>query len=257
MSDLTVVLTSCCRHDLLVRTLESFFATNTYPIHEFIIIEDSDQQQVCDVANRFPDQPIRVIVNGENLGQHRSIDKAYAEVRTPYILHLEDDWQFPVAGIVEKGIAIIDNCPDVFMVLLRTDSDMPRNFAKLPRIQQPSPYRRVGAAAHRTWYSFTFNPTIKRLADYQCLPQGYSAFQGEVALSLYYKEQGVVLAWLEGTGVTHLGFGHSNFERKRKRGLTGLFESLQRFFSVATLRKWKTSLGRRIEHRKRRKRMEK
>ncbi|MFD1746013.1 glycosyltransferase [Rhizobium helianthi] len=255
MSNLTVVLTSCRRHDLLVRTLESFFATNRYPIHEFIIIEDSDQDQVRDLAERFPEQPIRFIVNGQNLGQHRSIDKAYAQVKTPYVLHLEDDWQFPVPGTVEKGMAIIESCPDIFMVLLRKDADMPRSFKKLPRIEQPAPYRRVDAGAHRTWYSFTFNPTIKRLADYQRLPQGYSGFQGEVALSLYYKDQGAVLAWLEGTGVDHLGFDHSNFARKRKRGLAGVLESARRFFSMATLRKWKTSLGRRIEHQKRKRKL--
>lgn len=257
MSNLTVVLTSCRRHDLLARTLESFFATNTYPIHEFIIIEDSDQEQVRELATLFPDQPIRIIVNGENLGQHRSIDKAYAEVHTPYILHLEDDWQFPVGGVIEKGMAVIENCSDIFMVLLRTDSDMPRNFAKLPRLLQPAPFRRVDATAHRTWYSFTFNPTIKRLEDYRKLPRGYSGFHGEVALSLYYKDQGAVLAWLEGTGITHLGFGHSNFARKRRGGLGGTVESVRRLFSLATLRKWKTSIGRRIEHRKRRRRLEK
>lgn len=91
MSDLTVVLTSCRRPDLLIGTLDSFFSTNDYPLREFIIIEDSDDESVWAIPARYPEQPIRVILNGVNIGQHRSIDRAYSEVQTPYILHLEDD----------------------------------------------------------------------------------------------------------------------------------------------------------------------
>lgn len=57
MSELTVVLTSCRRHDLLLKSLESFFATNDYPISEIIIIEDSEQSPEQAVLARFPDQP--------------------------------------------------------------------------------------------------------------------------------------------------------------------------------------------------------
>lgn len=248
MSDLTVVLTSCRRHDLLEKTLQSFFATIDYPIHEFIIIEDSDLYGVRDVANRFPNQPIRVIVNGVNIGQHRSIDKAYAEVKTPYILHLEDDWQFPVRGTVARGMDVIKRNSDLLLVLLRTEADMPPAFRRFPLVEGDSQARLVLPTAHRTWYSFTFNPTIKRLSDYQKLPGGYAAFPSEAALSLYYKDQGARIAWLEGTGVAHLGFGHSNFSRKKPKGFRGLAASLQRFFSMNTLRKWRTSLGRRIDH---------
>lgn len=251
MSDLTVVLTSCRRHDLLAKTLESFFATNDYPIHEFIIIEDSDMEGVREIAARFPDQPIRVIVNGVNIGQHRSVDKAYAEVKTPYILHLEDDWQFPVSGIVGRGVDVLKRNDDLLLVLLRTDSDMPRAFRRFPMVAGDSAARLILPTAHRTWYSFTFNPTVKRLADYQKLPGGYAAFASEVALSLYYKDQGARIAWLEGTKVQHLGFGHSNFGHKKQKGFRGIVTSLQRFFSAKTLKKWRTSLGRRINHYKR------
>ena len=39
--EVTVVLTSCNRPDLLEKTLDSFFKYNTYPITTFNIIDDS------------------------------------------------------------------------------------------------------------------------------------------------------------------------------------------------------------------------
>ena len=43
MKDVSLVVTSCGRFDLLERTLDSFFKYNTYPIKEVIITEDSTE----------------------------------------------------------------------------------------------------------------------------------------------------------------------------------------------------------------------
>jgi len=43
MNDVSLVITSCGRFDLLERTLDSFFKYNTYPIKEVIITEDSTE----------------------------------------------------------------------------------------------------------------------------------------------------------------------------------------------------------------------
>lgn len=251
MSDLTVVLTSCRRPDLLAGTLDSFFSTNDYPLHEFIIIEDSDDASVLEVAKRYPDQPIRVILNGVNMGQHRSIDRAYSEVTTPYILHLEDDWAFPVTGVVRRGVEILKRDPVVKLVQLRTDADMPGNIRNMARAPGDIGYWRIPPTAHRVWHSFTFNPTVKRLADYRELPQGYAGFRTEAEISLYYKDRGAVMAWLAGTDVKHSGFGRSNYGSKSGPGFGGVLKKVNRFFSIATIQKWKRSASRRVAHFKR------
>ncbi|CUX40651.1 MULTISPECIES: glycosyltransferase family 2 protein [Agrobacterium] len=251
MSDLTVVLTSCRRPDLLVATLDAFFATNDYPLHEFIVIEDSDDASVLDVPARYPGQPIRVILNGVNLGQHRSIDKAYSQVQTPYILHLEDDWTFPVKGIVARGIEVLKQDSQVGLVQLRADEDLPAAIKKVsPAFGDPG-YWKIPPAAHRVWHSFTFNPTLKRLADYRQLPNGYAGFTSEAEISLHYKDRGVIMAWLSDTKVTHLGYGRSNYGSKTPRNLAGWMQDVQRFFSTATLKKWRRSVVRRVAHAKR------
>lgn len=43
MEEVTLVITSCGRFDLLKRTLDSFFEKNTYPIKKIIITEDSTE----------------------------------------------------------------------------------------------------------------------------------------------------------------------------------------------------------------------
>ncbi len=246
MSEVTVVLTSCRRHDLLLKSLESFFASNDYPLAEVIVIEDSDQSPEPLLRQHFPLEPLRVIVNGANLGQHRSIDRAYAEVRTSLILHLEDDWEFPVAGIVGRAVEILQNDPEVYLVQLRTESDMPDAILALPEAAQG--YCKIPPLTHHVWHSFTFNPSLKRRSDYQALAGGYAAFSSEAEISLYYKGQGAVMAWLSGSGVAHLGWGRSNFEYEARPGFAGVLQRIGRFVSFETLRKWRRSVDRRIGH---------
>src|SRR5271170_1236016 len=47
-SDVTVVVTSCGRQDLLERTMDSFLKYNRYPISKYIIVEDSGDVSMND-----------------------------------------------------------------------------------------------------------------------------------------------------------------------------------------------------------------
>ena len=89
--DLTLVITSCNRLDLLHRTLRTMRPWIEEIPHR-IIVEDSDADP--GLFDPFRDQGFQVLVNGRNLGQLPSIDLAYAECRTEFILHCEDDWEF-------------------------------------------------------------------------------------------------------------------------------------------------------------------
>lgn len=253
-SDLTVVLTSCRRPDLLKRTLDSFFETNDYPLAEFIVIEDSDDQRVADTVASYNDPKLRLIMNGTNLGQRVSIDRAYAEVKTTYILHLEDDWIFPKSGIVEQGISILEAEPEVRLVQLRTERDTPsivKNAEPKHIDRTDAFYHVIPLTADRTWHTFTFNPSVKRRDDYLALEGGYKRFGSEAEISIYYKEQRRPMAWLLGTGVDHIGWERSNFSFDYKPGLAGFMQRLGRFFSRRTIDKWARSLRRRVDHARR------
>jgi hypothetical protein len=114
MDDVTVVLTSCNRPELLEKTLISFIKYNTYRnIKETIIIDDSGIYGCNNIVLNKPYlNPylkilnIKSIYNKTNIGQIQSIDKAYSYVKTKYIFHCEEDWEFLQTGFIEKSLKI-------------------------------------------------------------------------------------------------------------------------------------------------------
>lgn len=68
-SDVTVVLTSCNRQDLLERTLDSFFLHNTYPIREFIVIEDGDGSKNDHLRSRYEKYAVSWLNTAQRVGQ--------------------------------------------------------------------------------------------------------------------------------------------------------------------------------------------
>ena len=97
IQEITFVLTSCNRFDLLEETLKSFIKYNDYPINKYIFIEDSHKiSELEAVVNKFPSikQKALLLNNDPKLGQMASIDKAYSHVETNYIFHCEEDWEF-------------------------------------------------------------------------------------------------------------------------------------------------------------------
>lgn len=69
--DITLFIISCGRPNLLKTTIESFIKYNTYPIKECIIIEGMKY------------------------------------VKTEYVFHCEDVWEFLKSGFIEKSIEIL------------------------------------------------------------------------------------------------------------------------------------------------------
>ena len=165
----TAVVTSCDRHDLLSRTIRSFFAANTWPVERMIVVEDGAADAPAEVREPLADLPITWINTGARVGQVRAIDAAYALVGTPYIFHLEDDWQFARPGFIERSMTILEAEPLCLQVALRGDPG-PEAADMLGALHASgdTPWRRV--ARHRTvWNGFTFNPGLKRLRDYRLL----------------------------------------------------------------------------------------
>lgn len=82
----SVVLTACGRLDLLRRTIDSFNKYNTFPINQFIIVDDSGDKKVHkELRKSYPDYTL--VLNESNIGLIDSIDRGYSKVQTPYIFH--------------------------------------------------------------------------------------------------------------------------------------------------------------------------
>ena len=163
---ITAVLTSCGRHDLLERTLDSFFATDGVEVRETIIVEDGPAIPEP-FRRRFADRPISWIETGRRVGQVAAIDYAYSRVRTPYIFHLEDDWWFFRPGYMRASHEVLQANPKCLQVWIRPFDDM-QGHPLLPHVYEDAGVRwqRLAFGYLNVWHGFSWNPGLRRLADY-------------------------------------------------------------------------------------------
>ncbi len=193
--DITFVLTSCGRFDLLRETLDTFFRWNSASLRRCLLIEDSGKREVIDVVRNHP---VDVIINDPPLGQIRSIDRAYASIDTPYVFHCEDDWRFFRSGFIEESLVLLRNDPHVSVVSCRS-------LAQNPSLEplKELPVRSIGGVEfrispvwrHRIWDGYTFNPGLRRLSDYRAM-ESFGKWGHEAEVSQYFKRKGMAVAHL-------------------------------------------------------------
>ena len=218
MEDVTAVITSCGRFDLLEETLDSFFEFNTYPIKKIIITEDSTEGKKLEkLISKYKDkkQNFQLIVNETRLGQLKSIDKAYREIDTKYIFHCEDDWKFFKKGFIEKSIKLLEEDEKILIVGLRSKKDFPKNFFfdKDYISKSGEHYYNVKEEI------FTYNPALRRKKDMDLfgLHEKLENQRYEEVLSNFYKERGYKTVFFKEPAVEHIGNKrHVHFSKNRK-----------------------------------------
>lgn len=243
---ITVVVTSCNRFDLLERTLASFSAHNDYPIQRFVLIEDSGNETVKCVTDKFPELNIEVIVNSPSLGQFASIDRAYSTVETEYIFHCEDDWEFTQPDFIRRSVLILKADPSITLVWPRNDDEAPKWMKKHPYQEFNGVLvRPIDPRAHHVWGNFTFNPGLRRLSHYKMMPGGYAAM-GESRTSIYLKRQGYRMVVLADGGVFHIGDG----ERSTGSPIATITPRRKTSKLITRMRRVPVSIRRRMSHMK-------
>ena len=205
--DTTVVITSCNRHDLLEQTLHSFERHNTYnAIKEIIVVEDGDAnpEHIC---ARYGARLIRI---NPRRGQLHAIDVVYSHVKTPYIFHCEDDWEFYRPGFIEKSMEILKSdlsCVCVWLRAWRDTNGHPLSFR--------ARCKTFGVLAYgylNIWHGFSWNPGLRRKSDYDAVGPFSHIFNhaddlDEPTVSERYAALGYRAVILdEGGYVRHLGW---------------------------------------------------
>jgi hypothetical protein len=160
--DITVVVTSCNRHDLLERTLASFLRHESERRVARILVAEDGEADPGPVCRKLGADYFQT---GTRLGQIALIDQAYAKVTTPYIFHLEDDWEFFRSGFMEKSRALMERDPKLITVQLRPW----QVDEKLTYIAPDKSWALVDPAPDTAWHGFSFNPSLRRLSDYRLL----------------------------------------------------------------------------------------
>ena len=218
MKEVTLVITSCGRFDLLEETLDSFFEYNTYPIKKIIITEDSTEGKKLEkLISKYnnKNQNFKLIVNEARLGQLKSIDKAYREIDTEYIFHCEDDWRFLKKGFIEKSIDLLEEDEKILVIGLRDKADFAKDF-----FYNEDYISKTG----ETYYNvkgeiFTYNPALRRKKDMDLfgLHEKLENQRYEEVLSNFYKEHGFKAIFFKEPYVTHIGNKrHVHFSKNRK-----------------------------------------
>jgi hypothetical protein len=223
LDEVTVVVTSCGRQDLLESTLDSFLQYNTFPIKEFIIVEDGDGSQNRALTEKYHGYPFKWLATGQRMGQVAAIDLAYREVRTELIFHCEDDWEFLAPSFIEKSIAVLSQNHSVLQVWIRALNDTNQcPVLNYTLMAAGVPYRllRHGDDKGRSgiWHGFSWNPGLRRMRDYRLLgsfgsldPQTIrETWEVESDASAFYQKRGffaAILADNSGNGyVRHIGW---------------------------------------------------
>lgn len=232
----TVVATSCGRFDLLEKTIASF--DRWFDADRIIVAEDSaDHAGARAFAAKHPKVDLRI--NDPKLGQMRSIDRLYESVATPFIIHLEDDWEFTAPADIERIVAMLRARDDVTVALLAHREYAPA-LERGARMMSAAglDYKYFEHDAHPMWFSYSFNPSIAR-HDLWLRNGPFARYETEEKLSLALKREGRRIALLWPPAGRHIGDDRhvpdpfqplrprgvlakwANSARKRWRRLTG------------------------------------
>jgi len=206
-SNVTCILTSCGRFDLLRITLDSFFKFNTYDITDFIIYEDSGLPVPSELKKTYPF--IRWIESPEQAGQIVALDILWSQVKTPFAFTMEDDWEFIKEGFIEESMEILKYNPTILQVWIKEIGNTNQHPLRLCKNYS------VFKNGIGLWAWHRFNPSLKRKKDYDLIAPfiKYTTFnknkgwKSEAAISKVYNNLGFTAAILPEPYIIHLGGG--------------------------------------------------
>jgi hypothetical protein len=218
----SIVITSCGRFDLLRETMESLYAHLDWPPEKSVLIEDSATLGAEEVAREAP-LPVELLINERQCGQIASIDRAYALIETPYVFHCEDDWLFFRKGFLAESFKVLHAHPNAAMVGLRARDEINKLVRNSPvREVEGVKYFLHDPSLHPEYFSYSFNPGLRRMADYRKLAP-FAPIGGEADISYAFKQAGFQNANLEVPAVRHIGDGrHVDDPEQPKRTKGGL-----------------------------------
>jgi len=211
--DVTLCITSGGRPLLLERTLRSLLSVD----HGFaaaVITNDAGDEETNEVVRRYLPEAT-LIVHSERRGQLASVDEMYAQVKTPFIFHCEDDWEFDPVEFIDKAMTALVSDNTISVVCVRQSGCMidNRNGTNIFMTPAPIPATNVGNATFvklpmdAFYSSFTFNPTLLRTSLWKSMG-GYrqiGLLNGEGSIDRHLHELGLRTAHLLPGVCFHIG----------------------------------------------------
>lgn len=203
-ADVTLCLTIGKRPDDLARSLKSLFELLHF--ENVIAINDFGDEATNAVFRQLCPHG-ELISLGHNMGHHSAVDYMYAKIKTPYVLHTEDDWIFDAAPDFEKILPLLDHDPKITAVVLRKISDFHLGHEALRKVR----YFEQGGLSlaslnnlHAQWHGFTFNPHIAKLELWKNHAP-FARFKKERHISRFFRAQNRSVVYLKEGLCEHIG----------------------------------------------------
>lgn len=199
---MTLFITSCGRHDLLKKTLSSFFLNQKSDRISGVVIHEDSKNPNVDAFTQIGVEFNAQIIYTNGIGQHASIEKFLLNTKDYYYIHCEDDWEFDNSyDWIEESVNVFLQQDDIVKVLIRKDSPHPCIYD-----QKSWGYVRPWINDGIIWKGFSWNPGLtKTYLLRQCLP--FCKFEQDVATTVF--NLGLKIAALEIGIVSHIGDGRS------------------------------------------------
>lgn len=205
MKGVTVILTCCNRTDLLRKTLDSFFETNTYPIAEFLAHNDGDDRLFRSIKARYIN--IQWHFSGTRIGYAASLDFLLAKVQTDYVFSTEDDWHYyKNPGFIEKSLKILEDNPHIHQVWIRDSDDHHHPLNGIETISGVE-VREVKYGYHKYWNGYSLNPALRRMSDIKRMfPNGLTEHRDEIDQAKHVQQFNYKAVSLVESSIKHIGW---------------------------------------------------
>ncbi len=218
----TVIFFSCRRVDILKKSVASFVKNNSYPVSEYIIVNDSADEKIHrQIEECF--EGATFVFNKENVGLVKSIDLGYEHIKTEYFFHCEDDWCVTKDGYIKNSMEIMLKDPKIEEVWPYAMNGHPID----PKIYSVNgiQYQLIRENYEKgkngfndfAWHGFTTAIGLKRMSDYRRVgPYADIPWQGtiwhrEQAIGERYHDLGYRAAVLQGEYASNIGIGKSEY----------------------------------------------
>jgi len=190
--------------------LSSFVKYNTYPIKKVILCEDSGIQNIADFAGSILPYDLTLCYNETRIGQMKTIEKYTPLIETPYVFHLEDDYEFFDSGFIELSLKILQSDPKISQVLLedmqhRYHHDLSYVHPLCNRILTNNPQQHNANNGDGALYCFSWRPSLKK-TEMQRLRMPYEVWDDEYTIQLSINKLGLYSVVTKNTKDGQLGF---------------------------------------------------
>jgi len=217
-----VIYFSCRRLHLLHESVKAFLSVNKYPYVDFIIVNDSGDEKIWEeITKTYPGATL--VLNMQNEGLIKSIDIGYAQIKTEYFFHCEDDWKVTKGGFIEAGLKIMQD-PKIEEVWLADYNGHPLDSEILTadgvpyKLASENYQKGMNGYNDFAWHGFTTACGLKRKSDYlKVAPYSEIPWEGtiwhrEQAIGERYHSLGYRTACLLEDYAVNVGYGQSEYK---------------------------------------------